>query len=74
VKDGFGQPDLVIRSSEYTMPAQHQDVWYRPEQVLPITEAKWVKLVEIRPTNLKARKILTTRSPITSSTRTTSKP
>ena len=30
VKDGFGKPDLVIRSSEYTMPAQHQDVWYRP--------------------------------------------
>ena len=58
VKDGFGQPDLVIRSSEYTMPAQHQDVWYRPEQEIPITEAKWVKLVEIRPTNLKARKVI----------------
>jgi hypothetical protein len=27
VKDGFGAPDLVIKSSEYTMPAQHQDVW-----------------------------------------------
>jgi len=58
VKDGFGQPDLVIRSSEYTMPAVHQDVWYRPEQVIPITEPRWVKLVEIRPTNLKARKII----------------
>src|SRR5437016_3915856 len=23
VKDGFGPPDLVIKSSEYTMPAQH---------------------------------------------------
>ena len=58
VKDGYGQPDLVVRSTEYTMPAQHQDVWYRPMQDLPITEPKWVKLVEIRPTNLKARKIL----------------
>src|SRR3989475_10229332 len=30
VRDGYGPPDLVIRSTEYTMPAQHQDVWYRP--------------------------------------------
>src|SRR5437660_5127446 len=25
VRDGYGPPDLVIRSTEYTMPAQHQD-------------------------------------------------
>src|SRR5206468_1972271 len=25
VRDGFGPPDLVIRSSEYTMPSQHQE-------------------------------------------------
>ena len=58
VMDGFGPPDLVIKSSEYTMPAQHQDVWYRPMSDIPITEPRWVKMVEIRPTNLKARKIL----------------
>jgi mono/diheme cytochrome c family protein len=58
VRDGFGQPDLVVRSSEYKMPAVGQDVWYRPMQDLPITEPRWVKMVEIRPTNLKARKIL----------------
>ncbi len=56
VKDGFGPPDLVIKSSEYTMPAQHQDVWYRPMSDIPLTEPRWVKMVEIRPTNLKARK------------------
>ena len=58
VRDGFGQPDLVIRSSEYKMPAVGQDVWYRPMSDIPITEPRWVKMVEIRPTNLKARKIL----------------
>ena len=58
VRDGFGQPDLVIRSSEYKMPAVGQDVWYRPIQDLPITEPRWVKMVEIRPTNMKARKIV----------------
>jgi len=58
VRDGFGEPDLVIRSSEYKMPAKGQDVWYRPMSEIPITEPRWVKMVEIRPTNLKARKVL----------------
>ncbi len=58
-RDGFGPPDLVIRSSEYKMPASGQDVWYRPmTDSLPITEPRWVKMVEIRPTSLKARKVL----------------
>ena len=58
VRDGFGQPDMVIKSSEYTMPAQHQDVWYRPTSEIPLTEPRWIKMVEIRPTNLKARRII----------------
>jgi hypothetical protein len=57
-RDGFGPPDLVVKSSEYTMPAAHQDVWYRPMSDLPVTEPRWVKLVEIRPSNLKARKMV----------------
>ena len=57
-RDGFGAPDIVVKSSEYTMPAVHQDVWYRPMSEIPITEPRWVKMVEIRPTNLKARKII----------------
>jgi mono/diheme cytochrome c family protein len=57
-RDGFGPPDLVVKSSEYTMPAEHQDVWYRPMSDIPLTEPRWVKMVEIRPTNLKARKII----------------
>ncbi len=56
--DGFGKPDLVIKSSEYKMPAVGQDVWYRPTTEIPLTEPRWVQMVEIRPTNLKARKIL----------------
>jgi hypothetical protein len=58
VRDGFGPPDLVVKSSEYTMAAEHQDVWYRPMSDIPLTEPRWVKMVEIRPTNLKARKII----------------
>jgi hypothetical protein len=58
VKDGYGPPDLVIRSPEYTMAANHQDVWYRPMSDIPITEAKWARMVEIRPTTLKGRRII----------------
>jgi hypothetical protein len=58
VRDGYGPPDLVVKSSEYTMPAQHQDVWYRPMNEIPLTEPRWIKMVEIRPSNLKARKII----------------
>jgi mono/diheme cytochrome c family protein len=58
VRDGFGPPDIVVKSSEYTMPAQHQDVWYRPMSDIPITEPRWVKMVEIRPSTLKARRII----------------
>jgi hypothetical protein len=57
-KDGFGPPDLVIKSSEYTMAAQHQDVWYRPMSEIPLTEPRWAKMVEIRPTNMNGRKII----------------
>jgi hypothetical protein len=58
VKDGFGPPDIIIKSSEYKMPANHQDVWYRPQNDIPITEPRWVRMVEIRPSNLAARKTI----------------
>jgi len=58
VRDGFGAPDLVVKSSEYSMPAEHQDVWYRPMSDIPLTEPRWVRMVEIRPTNLQARRII----------------
>jgi len=58
VQDGFGPPDLIVRSTAYKMPAKGQDVWYRPMSEIPITEPRWVKMVEIRPTDLKARKVL----------------
>jgi hypothetical protein len=57
-RDGYGPPDLVIKSGEQTMPANHQDSWWRPMSDIPITEPRWVRMVEIRPSNLEGRKIL----------------
>jgi hypothetical protein len=56
--DGYGPPDLIVRSPDYTMPAVHQDVWWRPMSDIPLTEPRWVKMVEMRPTTLQGRKIM----------------
>jgi hypothetical protein len=53
----FGQPDLVIKSEPYTMPAKGQDVWFKPLTEIPLTEPRWVRAVEIRPATAAGRKI-----------------
>ena len=53
----LGQPDFVVSSADYTMPAHGQDVWWKPVTVLPITQPRWVRAVEIRPATLAGRKI-----------------
>jgi len=57
-RDGYGAPDIVVKTPDYTMPAVHQDEWWRPVTPIPVTEPRWVKMVEIRPSNLASRKIL----------------
>jgi len=53
----FGQPDFVIQSEPYTMPAKSQDVWFKPLTQIPITEPRWVRAVEMRPGTPAGRKI-----------------
>ncbi len=53
----FGEPDFVVSSDPYTMPAHGQDVWWKPITPLPLTEPRWVRAVEIRPATLAGRKI-----------------
>ncbi len=58
-RDGYGPPDLIVKSPEYTMPAVSQDQWWRPIVDIPgLTEPRWVRMVEIRPTNVQGRKIV----------------
>jgi hypothetical protein len=54
----FGEPDFVVKSTPYTMPAHGQDVWFKPVTPLPITEPRWVRAVEIRPGTLAGRRIV----------------
>ena len=53
----YGQPDLIIKSDPYTMPAVGQDQWWRPMTEIPITEARWVRAVEMRPASMAGRRI-----------------
>jgi len=54
----FGQPDIVIDSAPYTMPAHGQDVWWKPVSDVPVTEPRWVRAVEIRPSTTAGRRIM----------------
>src|SRR6266567_1323331 len=55
----FGQkePDLIIKSYDFTMPAVSQDVWDKRVTPSGITEPRWVRAIEIRPETMKGRKI-----------------
>ena len=44
----YGEPDLIIKSDSYTMPAVNQDQWWRPTTEVPVTEPRWVRAVEMR--------------------------
>src|SRR3989475_12978746 len=53
----LGLPDIVVKSAPWTMPARHQDVWWRPTTDIGLTEPRWVRAVEMRPGSVAGRKI-----------------
>jgi hypothetical protein len=55
---GQAEPDLIIRSTPYTQKAGAQDAWWKPSVPTGLTEARWVRAIEIRPATTKGRKIV----------------
>ncbi len=49
LSEEFGEPDLIIRSEPYTLPARTMDKWFRPVVETGITEPRWVRAIEIKP-------------------------
>jgi len=45
----FGQPDLIVKSAPYTVAPSGQDKWWRPEVDMGLTEERWVRAIEIKP-------------------------
>ncbi len=54
----FGPPDFVVKSEPYTMPSHGQDVWFKPQTDIGITEERWVRAVEMRPSTPAGRRIV----------------
>jgi hypothetical protein len=57
VQEKLGPPNLVIKSTAYKMPAQAQDAWWKPVVETGLTEPRWVRAIEIRPSTVNGRKI-----------------
>ncbi len=51
-------PDLVVESEKFDLAAVTQDKWFRPTTPTGLTEAKWVKAIEIRPKNVESRRVV----------------
>jgi mono/diheme cytochrome c family protein len=45
----YGQPDHVIRSTAWTVPANGQDLWWEPNVPTGITEERCIKAIETKP-------------------------
>ena len=45
----FGQPDMVIKSLPYSVNATGQDKWWRPVVETGVTEPRWVRAIEVKP-------------------------
>jgi hypothetical protein len=53
----WGKPDLVVTSPAWDVPAEGQDAWWRPAVPTGLTEPRWVRAIEIRPTTVQMRKV-----------------
>ena len=54
----FGEPDLIVKSAPYTVKASGQDKWWRPTVETGLTEARWVRAIEIKPSADGGRRVV----------------
>jgi cytochrome c5 len=47
--DQFGPPDVVVRTKPFTLPAQGQDVWWRPVVPTGLTKDRCIKAISVKP-------------------------
>ncbi|MFN7979481.1 MAG: hypothetical protein U0P30_15200, partial [Vicinamibacterales bacterium] len=52
------EPDMIVKSDSFTMPAVSQDAWDKRVTPIDLAEPRWVRAIEIRPANLKGRKVV----------------
>ena len=54
---GKTEPDLIIRSPIHAEGRRAMDAWYKPVVETGLTEPRWVRAIEMRPSTIKGRKI-----------------
>ena len=54
----FGEPDLIVASDPYTVAADGQDKWWRSTAETGLTEERWVRAIEIKPSFPGGRKVV----------------
>ena len=54
----FGEPDLIVPSEPYTVPADGQDKWWKSTVDTGLTAERWVKAIEIKPSFPLGRKVV----------------
>jgi mono/diheme cytochrome c family protein len=52
--DQFGEPDLIVRTKPFTLPAKGQDVWWRPTVPTGLSKDRCIKAISVKP-SLKGR-------------------
>jgi hypothetical protein len=52
-----GPPDLIVYSTPYTIPALAQDHWWKPEVETGLTEDRWTRAIEMRPSTIAGRSV-----------------
>jgi hypothetical protein len=58
MEDVFNRPpDLTVKSTPWTQPAEGQDQWWQPIVDSGLTEDRWIRAVEVRP-SLRGRRIV----------------
>ncbi|MFN8583112.1 MAG: cytochrome c [Gemmatimonadaceae bacterium] len=56
--DKFGPPDLIVKSDPYTIAPRGQDKWWRPLTPTGVTEPRWVRAIEVKPSFPGGRKVV----------------
>ena len=56
--DDLGEPDLVIEGPAVAMSAVGPDMWYDVVVPTGLTEERWIRAVEIRPSNERSREVI----------------
>jgi mono/diheme cytochrome c family protein len=56
--EALGQPDLVIKTPEFDVPAAGGDLWFKPIIPSGLTEDRWIRAIEIKPSYPAGRSVV----------------